>query len=108
MLYYVFDDEQTAVGAEAYICQLGGVPVTGVNAATGELEPDAVKTERWAVPEQRLTDGKWVFPYVGDELVAQYPDNVRSYFAENFPYVLEEPADDWFPPEIDDTIPEDL
>ena len=101
MLYYVFENEELAVGAEKYISQLGGAPIVGVNASTGEPMPDATKTERWAIPVQRI-DGKWVFPYVGDELVSQYPDSVRGYFAENFPYVLEEFSQDWFPQEEDE------
>ena len=96
MLYYVFDTEQLAVDAENYIDNVGGVPIIGVNAATGQSEPNAAKTERWAIPKQRL-DGKWVFPYVGDELVAQYPEDVVNYFRDNFPHVKEEYDESWFP-----------
>ena len=99
MLYYVFDDEETAIAAEAYISNIGGAPIVGVNALTGEPMPDATKTERWAIPQQRA-DGKWVFPYVGDERVAQYPDSVKGYFAENFPNTLEEFDNAWFPDEL--------
>ena len=102
MLYYVFEDEQTAIDAEAYICEVGGVPIIGVNAATGEPMPNATKTERWAIPQQRATDGKWVFPYVGDEMVSQYPPDIANYFETTFPNIKEEYSEDWFP--VDENI----
>lgn len=89
MLYYVFNDEQTAINAEAYICQIGGAPVIGLNAETGLPEPDKCKTERWAVPEERL-DGKWVFPYIGDDKVALYPPAIANDFDDLFPHIKEE------------------
>lgn len=95
MLYYVFEDEETARGAEHYISTIGGAPITGVNALTGELEPDAAKTERWAIPKERL-DGKWCFPYVGDARVAMYPTDVANYFEDTYPNTKEEYNDDWF------------
>ena len=100
-IYYVFDDEQTAKDAENYISSIGGVPITGVNAATGELMPNAAKTERWAIPKERL-DGKWVFPYVGDERVNQYPPDVANYFETSFPNTKEEYDENWFPEPEDD------
>lgn len=36
--------------------------IVGVNVATKTSDPTAQKTERYAVPEQRL-DGKWVIPH---------------------------------------------
>ena len=98
MLYYVFEDKQTAIDAENYISTIGGVPITGVNAATGELEPNAIKTERWATPRERI-DGKWCFPYVGDDRVSQYPSDVADYFETTFPNVKEEYDSAWFPVE---------
>ena len=102
-LYYVFDDEETAIGAENYISTIGGAPITGVNAATGELEPNATKTERWAIPKERL-DGKWAFPYVGDDKVSQYPPDVADYFETTFPNTKEEYEDDWFPYDEEDDV----
>jgi hypothetical protein len=96
-LYYVFDDEQTAIDAEARICEIGNAPVTGVNAKTGQPAPDKCKTERWAVPQQRITDNKWVFPYVGDELAEQYPEEVRNAFNADYPHIKEEYDSGWFP-----------
>ena len=95
-IYYVFEDEATALAAEATICQIAGAPLVGRNAKTGLPAPDKCKTERWAMPEQRL-DGKWIFPKVPDALLAQYPQEVIDGFNSNFPYVFEEYQEDWFP-----------
>ena len=94
-LYYVFEDEQTAIAAEAVICQIAGAPLIGRNAKTGLPAPDKCKTERWAIPMQRL-DEKWVFPKVPPELLDQYPQEVIDGFNSSFPYVLEECQEDWF------------
>ena len=99
-LYYVFEDEQTAINAEATISQIAGAPRVGYNALTGLPEPDKCKTERWAIPQQRL-DGKWVFPKVPTELLEQYSDDTINQFNQAFPYVFEEYDASWFPsPEI--------
>ena len=95
-LYYVFDIEQRALDAEAYICKAGGVPFVGRNAKTGELQPNKTKTERWAIPQQRLSDGKWIFPVVPDELVARCDQSVISVFHEAYPHVKEEYDPTWF------------
>ena len=102
MVYYVFETEQLAVDAEHFISQTGGTPIPSINPVNGEVDPDAVKTERWAIPWQRATDGKWVFPYVGDELASQYPESVRNYFSETFPHIFEEFSEDWRPEEEDE------
>jgi hypothetical protein len=100
--YYVFDDEQTAIDAEAYICQVAGVPIVGRNAKTGKLEPNKAKTERWAIPQQRL-DGKWVFPQVPDAVSAKFPPEVATAFNTNFPNVKEDFDSSWFPaPELEE------
>ena len=93
--YYVFDTEAEALAAEAYISQAGGVPIIGINAATGQPMPNAAKTERWAIPAQRL-DGKWTFPVVPDAIVAAYPEAVQIYFATNFTYTIETYSESWF------------
>jgi hypothetical protein len=95
MKYYVFDDEATAVAAEAAICQIAGAPRVGYNAKTGLPAPDKCKTERWAIPRRR-NDGKWVFPYVGDEVLADYPSETIDGFNTQFPYVFEEYDQSWF------------
>ena len=96
MLYYIFDTEELALGAEAYISMIGSAPVTGVNAETGELEPTKQKTTRWSLPIERI-DGKWCFPFVGDERLAQFPTEVHNYFDTTFPHTKEEYQADWFP-----------
>jgi hypothetical protein len=93
--HYVFTTEAEAIAAEAYISQAGGVPIVGLNAKTGEPMPNAAKTERWAIPQQRL-DGKWVFPKVPDAIVAQYPEAVQVYFGTTFNFELEAYNDTWF------------
>jgi hypothetical protein len=80
MLYRVFTTESEAIAAEAVISAAMGYPKPGINAATGEVEPDCI-TERWAVPQQ-IADGRWVFPSPDDEGV--------------------EADEDWFPTPEDD------
>jgi hypothetical protein len=97
-LYYVFETEGLAIAAEAMICQVAQVPIVGVNAKTGLPEPNKAKTERWAVPQERL-DGKWVFPIIPDAIASQYPAEVASAFNTNFPNTREEYDQAWFPVE---------
>lgn len=97
-LYYVFDDEQTAIDAEAYICTIAQTPIVGRNAKTGQLEPNKAKTEKWATPQQRL-DGKWVFPIIPDAIASQYPQSVTDNFNSTHTNVKEEYSSDWFPTE---------
>ncbi len=96
-LYYVFSTEELAIQAEAQISILGNAPIKGRNAKTGELV-DIGETTRWAIPEQRL-DGKWVFPKVNDELLAQYSSDIINEFNNAFPNTLEEYNKTWFPSE---------
>jgi hypothetical protein len=65
MKYRVFSTEAEAVAAEQAISTAMGYSKPGVNAATGEIVPDALTT-RWAVPQQ-IADGRWVFPSPNDE-----------------------------------------
>lgn len=94
-LYYVFEDEQTAIDAEYFISSTGGAPLVGRNALTGELEPDKCKTERWAIPQQRL-DGKWVFEKIPTSVLDQYPEGLIDYFNTTYPNTLEEYDNSWF------------
>ena len=61
MKYRVFDTEDEALAAEAQIAAAIGCIKVGVNAKTGQPEPDKQVTERWAIPKQ-IQDGRWVFP----------------------------------------------
>jgi hypothetical protein len=93
--YYVFNDEQTAIAAESMICQLGQTPITGINAATGLPEPTKQKTERWAIPQQRL-DGKWVFQRVPESMRANIPEEQQQAFNTNYPHIIETYNPEWF------------
>jgi hypothetical protein len=75
MKYRVFATEQAAIDAERAISEELGYSKPGVNAATGEIVPEAATT-RWAVPQQ-IQDGRWVFVSPTDE--------------------GEEATDDWWP-----------
>jgi hypothetical protein len=61
MKYRIFDTEQEAIAAEAQVAAAIGCIKVGVNAKTGQPEPDKQATERWAIPQQ-IQDGRWVFP----------------------------------------------
>lgn len=76
MKYRVFATEQEALDAEAQVALEIGCAKVGVNAKTGQPEPDKQVTERWAIPTQ-IADGRWVFVS---------PDDVG-----------EEAGEDWFP-----------
>jgi hypothetical protein len=95
MMYYVFESQSLAIAAEEYICQVANMPLVGVNASTGELSPTSQRTERWAVPEQRL-DGKWVFPVVPISIAVNFSQSVIDFFNINFPHQFEEFQNEWF------------
>ena len=99
--YYVFEDEATAIASEAMICQIGQTPIVGINAATGQPEPTKAKTERWAIPQQRL-DGKWVFPVVPEKMRQNIPVEQQQAWSVAFPHKIETSTDEWWPtpPEI--------
>jgi hypothetical protein len=66
MKYRVFNTEAEALAAEAEVAQAMGLAKVGVNAKTGQPEPDKQVTERWAIPQQ-IQDGRWVFASPDDE-----------------------------------------
>ena len=94
--YYVFNTEAIANAAEAWISNAGGLPRTGKNAKSGQDEPNKCKTERWAIPRQRL-DGKWVFKRVPAAERAKFPQSKKQEFDINFPHVVEIESPDWWP-----------
>ncbi len=67
----IFSTEAEAIEAEAAISEAMGYAKPGINAATGEVVPDAVTT-RWAVPQQ-ISDGRWVFPSPDEQGVDYRP-----------------------------------
>ena len=73
MKYRIFNTEAEALAAEAEVAQAMGLAKVGVNAKTGQPEPDKQVTERWAIPQQ-ITDGRWVFPSPDDEGVEAEED----------------------------------
>jgi len=72
MKYRVFQTEAEAIAAEAAISAGMGYSAPGINAATGEVQPD-VLTVRWAIPQQ-ISDGRWVFVSPDDEGVEAEAD----------------------------------
>lgn len=66
MKYRVFATEQEALDAEKVVSDSIGCVKVGINAKTGEPDPTATMTTRWAVPQQ-IVDGRWVFPSPDDE-----------------------------------------
>lgn len=72
MKYRVFATESEAIAAEQQISQDLGYSKTGVNAATGKIEP-TILTTRWAIP-QHIQDGRWVFPSPDEEGVEASDD----------------------------------
>ena len=59
--YLYFASEAEALTAEAAIAAEIGCDIVGVNAATGQLDPAAQKTVRWAIPMQ-AESGQWAIP----------------------------------------------
>jgi hypothetical protein len=94
MKYYVFENLQTAINAEACISQIAKFPRVSVNASDGAIETE-ILTTKWAELKQRL-DGKWVFPAVPEEIEVKYPQAVRDYFNYTFPHTAEEASSEWF------------
>lgn len=82
--------------------------IVGVNVGTGQSDPDAQRTERYAIPQQRL-DGKWIIPHPEQMPSAQYviPGTeppvvlVDHLMAGLTDPVIEEYSSDWFPPPPD-------
>lgn len=94
--YYVFEDKQTAIAAEAMICQIGQTPIVGINAKTGLPEPTKQKTERWAIPQQRM-DGKWVFKRVPQKMRDNIPLEQQDAWDKAFPHTIETATTEWWP-----------
>ena len=78
MKYRVFATEQEALDAEHAIAQEMGFAEVGVNAKTGQPDPNATRTERWAVPQQ-IQDGRWVFPSPNNDGI----ESAENWFPQN-------------------------
>lgn len=59
--YLYFATEAEALDAEAEIAAAIGCEIVGVNAATGESDPTACKTTRWAIP-MKAEGNQWAIP----------------------------------------------
>lgn len=94
--YYVFNTEEEALAAEQDISIIGQVPIVGTNAKTGEPNPNAQKVLRWAIPQQRVTDNKWVFPRPGADLIGNADPAAVEAFQNNHSYTLEKYDPSWF------------
>lgn len=92
---YVFDTETIAIDAENYICTVAGCPIVNKNALTGLPDPNVQKTESYAIPQQRITDGKWFFTRVPQYIREQYPPEVQEQFNYNYPHVIENFTYSW-------------
>jgi hypothetical protein len=111
--WLVFDTEQEAIdastaietrsrelyAAEGYQIDESGA-IIGVNVATGESAPTAQRTERYAIPMQRL-DGKWIIPHpegMPSADIERQGFKVKDYVMQDLAAaVVEEQQPDWFP-----------
>ena len=98
MLFYVFDIEAEAIAAADEIARIGHAPVPG-RGVNGQYN-GGQETIGWAIPWQRVTDGKWVFPKVPAEMIVDAGQEAEDAFNAAFTYVFEEYSPDWRP-EVD-------
>jgi hypothetical protein len=102
--YYVWDTEVQAQAALDYINGSGWFPIVGVNAATGEPQPDKQQTTSWASEVLERVDNKWCFPRIPEARLDAIgvPANDRQAFLDAFNPSIEEYDSNWFPtPEED-------
>ena len=100
--YYVWDTESEAQTALDYINASGWFPIVGVNAATGDPQPDKQQTILWAAEVlQRVTDNKWCFPRIPEARLDAIgvPAEDRQAFLDTFNPSIEEYDPSWFPTE---------
>ena len=63
-------------------------PIFGVNAATQQLDTQSGYTTAWAIPQQRVTDAKYVAPKPSDALMTGVSyDAIEAYDPAWFPAV---------------------
>lgn len=92
--FYVFDDEQTAKDAVAFIDSIGSLPLPSSCFRDGQVIEDSTGMLTWDVPRQRL-DGKWVVQRISPVIRSQYAEH-ESTFDSNFPHTIEQFSYDWF------------
>lgn len=101
MQHYVFNTEAEAIAAESDIAAIGNAPVIGINAKTGQPEPAKQMTIRWAVPWQRATDQKWVFPRLPKDLRDSVDPAIAEAFESSHSYTIEELTSSWYPQSLE-------
>ena len=99
--YYVWASEATATNALNAINDSGWFPITGRNAATGELAPDKAKTTMWTDAVLERLDGKFVFLRIPEATLdaLNVPELERQTWWDGYLPAVEEYQDDWFPTE---------
>ena len=100
--HYIFNTEQAAIDAEAYICDKAGYPWVGNR--NGVPDPTAQQTTGWAVPWQRVNDNKWVVPVVPmakmlEIFTAGEATAIVTEFNALHPHTLEFSDASWYPSE---------
>ena len=93
-LYDVFETQVIAQEALDFLALHAGYPAVNFNAETGEPATSNTKTKQWAVMAQRVTDGKWFFKRIKDEIRANYPQALIDAYML-IPHTEEVYADDW-------------
>ena len=94
----VFDTQEGAQEALSFLTLHAGYPAVNFNASTGEPATDNTKTTRWAVEAQRITDNKWYFKRIKDEIRAEYPQELLDAYML-IPHTEEAYQSDWHPSE---------
>ncbi len=79
-MYLVFSSQAEAAAANATISANMGYAIVGVNAATGEPNPNAQQTTQWAIPQETASTAttypsSWVFPMPA----SQYMTGAANY-----------------------------
>lgn len=99
---YIFDNEQTAINAEAFISGLYGFPRKGKNAKSKKDADDSKqKTIRWAIPQQRVNDNKWFFEQVPPSLGGKFGVLNGQKFNNDYPHTVDVCQENWLPNEIE-------
>lgn len=98
--YYVFTNATVATNALNAINATGWFPITGINAATGQPEPNKAKTTKWADEVQETADGKFVIPRIPTSLLNKLnvPEAERKAWWDAFLPDVEMYDPNWFPP----------
>ena len=89
-----FPTEEAAEAAQAQVATNMGLPRVGVNAATGQPQPNATRTTAWASVQKKHEEDKWYF--------TKPPESALSGISG---YTEEETDESWHPPMDEDMKP---